>query len=222
MGAVMDNTEKNYDSCLEQIKQIRKVYFWRTAFFGLVILAAGIVIGGASMSILSARNLAKAPARIEYDNLMLRLNQILGLTQAQTNKIRPIINQNMQHLEDIRENARADIIKTLEQMNKEVTPILGESQKTVWSRELVRLQGELNPAPPRGGGGGGGGRGMRRGAEQAGPGGRRMGGRGQRMGGGAGRGFQSPPPPGRPNSFYNDMNENVTIRDNTEPNIAVQ
>ncbi len=216
----MDNTEKKYDSTIEQIKQIRKIYFWRTAFFGLIILVAGISIGAATMSILSAHNMTTRPAGMEYASLMTRLNQILGLTQAQTNKIRPIINENMQHLQEIRDDARDEIIKTLELMNKEISPILGERQKVVWSNELLRLQGEVSPEQPRGGGGGGG-RGMRRGAEQPGQGGLgRRGPRGQQrmgMGMGRGRAFESPVPSG-PNAFNNNINESKTIINDSNSN----
>ena len=220
MGALMDNTEKNYDINLEQIKQIRKTYFWRTAFFGLIILVAGIVIGGASMSILAEHNFTASPARRENSSLMPRLRQILGLTQQQATKIKPILDKHMQHLQEIRDDARVDIISTLTQMNQEISPILSAGQKVVWSNELLRIQRELNPEPlPSGGGGAG----WRRGAEQPGPGpggGRRNAGRGGQPRGGMGprRGIQSMPALRGPNSFSNNTPENQIMIENSDSN----
>ena len=167
MGDVMENMEKNNNLSIEHIK---KIYFWRTAFFGLVILAAGIAIGGASMSIFFSHRLASQNPRPVYDSLMPRLNQILGLTQAQTTKIKPILDGYMQHLMEIREEARSEITKTLDQMNEEIGPILAERQKLVWSQELLRIRRELNPETPRTATSASGGGTRRRGPEQPAPG----------------------------------------------------
>lgn len=216
----MENTEKNNNIYIEHIK---KIYFWRTAFFGLVILTAGIVIGGASMSIFLTHKLASSKPRPVYESLMPRLDQILGLTQVQSNKIKPILDGYMQHLQEIREDGRLEIASTLDQMNREISPILAEGQKVVWSRELLRIQNELNPEPqraaPRGAGGG-----RRRGGEQPGPGpggmgGRRFG-RGQMMRSGMGgrRGPQFQPVPVGPNSFSSDINENEAATNSFDSN----
>jgi hypothetical protein len=213
MGNVMDNIEKNSNINIEHLK---KIYFWRNAFFGLIILAAGIAIGGAIMSILSERKLDNAsPPPIEAsNNLMPRLRQTLGLTQEQVSKIRPILDSHIQKLLQIRENARVEIYNTLEQMGKEINPELGEIQKRVWQQELLRIQRDFSPAPLRPGVGAGAGRG-RRGAEQPAQGGRGYrGGRGQLdqppppqpMNGRPGRGFE--PPPDAPNSSLNNIIQN--------------
>ena len=154
----MDTSQNNNSTNIEQIK---KIFFWRTAFFGLIILVAGIVIGGASMSIMVTHKYAAPTASPRYDNLMPRLRQILGLTQQQITKINPILVEHMQKLYTIREDARVDIISTLDQMNQEITPILAERQKIVWQQELIRIERELSPEPIRGGGGA-----RRRGTEQ--------------------------------------------------------
>ena len=143
MGIIMNTTEQNNNP---NIEHIRKIYFWRTAFFGVVILVAGIVIGSASMSILTTRKLAAQPSpRLEYNNLVIRLRRNLELSQGQTDKIRPMVDKYMQKLQELRENARIDIINTLEQMDKQVSSVLNERQKRIWQRELLSLQRELNP-----------------------------------------------------------------------------
>lgn len=208
----MENSEKNTNSNIEHIK---KVYFWKSAFFGLIILAAGIAIGGASMSIFASHKMTQKPPRTEYNNLTPRLVQDLGLQQQQINKIRPILDKHMQHLYEIREDARVDIAKTLEQMNKEIYPILSELQKRRWSNELIRIQRQLNPEPARNPQGG---RGLRRGAGQAGQGGGGRLGRGgqplnQRLAG-LRRGMGAQPSPAAPNSPLN-TNENITDFNNS-------
>lgn len=167
----MENLEKNTNNNIEHIK---KVYFWRSAFFGLIILVAGIAIGGALMSIVAAHKMTQKPSTPEYNSLMPRMIQILGLEQPQINKIRPILDKHMRHLNEIREDARVDIANTLEQMDKEINPLLGEMQKNVWSNELIRIQRQLNPEPARNQQLG---RGLRRGAgqQQPGQGGGRLG-----------------------------------------------
>ena len=211
----MENLEKNTNSNIEHLK---KVYFWRSAFFGLIILAAGIAIGGASMSMVASRKIAQKPASQEYNSLMPRLIQVLGLKQQQINKIRPILDKHMQHLNEIREDARVDIANTLDQMNKEINPLLGDMQRDVWSNELKRIQRQLNPEPARNQQGGG--RGLGRGAGQPGQ-GRTW--PGQGGGGRLGRGAQQlnprpnagqrraagiQPPPAAPNSPLNNIIQN--------------
>jgi hypothetical protein len=213
MGNVMENSEKNTNINIEHIK---KVYFWRSAFFGLVILVAGIAIGGAVMSILAANKETPNQAR-EYESLMPRLTRILGLKQPQINKIKPILDGHMQHLQEIREDARFDIVNTLEQMNREIFPILGENQKIVWQQELLRIQRGFIPEPPRAGVAAG----RRRGAEQPGQGARRNA-RGQllqqRQVQGPRRGIESQPPPASPNSPLNNIIQNEIPSGNLEPN----
>ena len=222
----MENLEKNTTNNIDHIK---KVYFWRSAFFGLIILAAGIAIGGASMSMVASHRIAQKPIASEYNSLMPRLIQILGLKQQQINKIRPIIDKHMQHLNEIREDARVDITNTLDQMNKEINPILGEMQRNVWSNELLRIQRQLNPEPARNQQLGG--RGLGRGAGQPGQGAGR--GAGQGGGGRLGRGAQQmnprpnagqrraagiQPPPAAPNSPLNNIIQNEFPSENLESN----
>jgi hypothetical protein len=208
MGIIMNTTEQNNNPNIEHIK---KIYFWRTAFFGVVILVAGIVIGSASMSIFTTRRLAAPPSpRQEFNDLVIRLRRNLELSQGQTDKIRPLIDKHMQKLQELRENARIDIINTLQQMDKQVSSILNERQKRIWQRELLSLQRELNPELPRGGGG------RRRGLEQGGP----RAGRGQRR---FGQGLNNPVHPLiEPNSLRYNINQDENSTTEPEPNKVLQ
>lgn len=171
MGNVIMNTEQNNNPNFEHI---RKIYYWRTAFFGLVILIAGAVIGGATMSIMTTQRLRRSGRGREFQSLQVLppLRRDLGLSQEQSEKIKPLLDGHMEKLQDIRENARIEIEDTLRQMNEEISAILTDRQRQIWQREMSRLQQELRPGGPRRNGMGRG----RRGYESGG----RRGGRGQR------------------------------------------
>jgi len=213
MGNIMDSLEKNSN---DNIDHLKKIYFWRSAFFGLIILTAGIVIGGASMSIFASHKTESTPPPRQYDNLMPRLTRTLGLTQQQIDKIKPILDKNMQKLWDIREDARIDIVNILEQMNKEVTSVLGEDQKVVWSGELLRIQRELSPEPPLNARGAN----RRGGAAQPGQGQRRMGNvRGQPPRPMQQRRAMEPlPSPNMPNSISTEVNTEGNIANKADSN----
>ena len=208
MGNVIMNTEQNNNPNIEHIK---KIYYWRTAFFGLVILIAGAVIGGATMSIMTTRRLTRPVPGPEFNTLQVipTLRRDLGLSQDQSDKIKPMLDGHMKNLQDIRENARIEIEDTLRQMNEEISAILTERQRQRWQREMSQLQRDLRPGggPRRDGMGRG-----RRGMESGG----RQGGRGQREF--FRRGLQPQPSIG-PNSLRNDANESQIQIEGLDPNM---
>lgn len=142
------------------INYVQKMHRWRMAFFGMVILLAGIVIGGASMMILAPQMLIKPPPGPEFSPLMMipPLRAELGLTDEQTEKIKPIMDKHMGKLNQIRMDARTEIGDTLKQMNDEIAAILTDEQKEIWQRGLDRLDRELHPGDWRRGEGPGRGR----------------------------------------------------------------
>ena len=198
MGDAMNEIEKTQTSH----DYLRQMHHWRMAFFGLVILLAGIVIGAASMSILAPDRLTRPPQPPETATRMMigRLRRELGLSPEQDEKIGPILQKHLQKLDDIRAGARTEITEQLQQMNEGVSAVLTEEQKRIWQRWLLLLQAQLRP-PERGPGEGGRHRGgpqerMRRGPGPFGPGRRPVG----------------------PNRPWNGMNRK-TIRENrNDPN----
>ncbi|MBN2180422.1 MAG: hypothetical protein JW715_00805 [Sedimentisphaerales bacterium] len=203
------NTEQNNNLNIDHLK---KIYYWRTAFFGLVILIAGTVIGGATMSILTTKKLTQTTPSPELRSLQVLppLRRNLDLTEEQADKIKPMLDGYLRKLQEIRENARSEIEITLQQMNKEISATLTETQRQRWQRELNRLQRELRPAGQQRRNGTGGAR-VRRGAEA--PGGGARGGRGQREF--LRRGRQNRPFV-EPNLLRQDANE--TGRERLDPN----
>ena len=201
------------------IDYMRKMHRWRMAFFGVVILLAGIVIGGALVMILAPQMLVKLPPGPEFEPLMMipPLRAELGLSDEQTEKIKPIMDKYMGKLNQIRMNARTEIGDTLKQMNDEITAILTDRQKDLWRRGLERLDRELHPPDWRRGEGPGGRR--FRGGE---PGGDRPDlaprdfGRGRGPGPGPGPGpFGPPRPPAGPNFPRSTIDRDM--RDANEP-----
>jgi hypothetical protein len=144
MGATMSQIEES-DSM--NIDTIPKLHRWRMAFFGVVILLAGVVIGGASMMILLPHKLMTPPPGPEFDSLRMlpSLRRDLGLTTEQSNRIAPILDKHMKKLGEIRMEARDEIAQTLKQMNEDISTVLTDRQERIWTRNLDRLQRDLRP-----------------------------------------------------------------------------
>jgi len=159
------------------VSDINKAHTWRMAFFGLIILMAGIVIGGSLMLIFAPKKLTQPPPGPEFRSLRMipQLRRDLRLDPEQAEKVKPILDKYMQKLAEIRIEARSEIAETLKQMNQEIAAILTDEQQQLWQREIDRLQRELRPR---------GGPGPRRGEGPGGP--RFRGGRQERPHGGPG------------------------------------
>jgi hypothetical protein len=156
-GAMSQNKTTNNPA----VSYINKAHYWRMAFFGLIILVAGVVIGGSSMLIFAPKKLIQPPPGPEFNSLRMipPLSRDLGLDPEQAEKIKPILDKHMQKLNTIRIEARSEIAETLKQMNEEIAAILTDEQKQTWYHELDRLQRQLRPGGgPRWGEGPGGGR----------------------------------------------------------------
>ena len=132
---------------------IQKVHRWRMAFFGLVILLAGIVIGVAATFLMTDYVPAQPPPAPEFaaERMIERLRNQLRLSPDQVGRIVPIIQRRMQILQDIRASARPKIAEQLRLMNEEISTILREDQRRLWQKHLQRLQIELDRGPIRNG-----------------------------------------------------------------------
>jgi hypothetical protein len=199
MGDTMSETERPDNLGIDYVQKLHR---WRMAFFGMVILLAGIVIGSASMMILVPQKLIKPPPGPEFEGAMMipPLRRDLDLTPEQTDKIKPIMDKYMGKLNQIRMTARTEVGETLKQMNKEIAVILTDEQKQIWQSGLERLERELHPGDWRRGEGPGGGR-FRRG--EPGPEGPDF-----RRGPGPGP-FGPPRPPAGPNFPRNGSDRNA-------------
>ena len=164
MGGTMSDKETIHNPA---ISYMDRLYRWRMAFFGMVVLVAGVVIGGALMMILAPDKLMKPPRGPEFDSFTMipRLRRDLGLSPEQQEKIKPILDSHMEKLNEIRMEARSEIEEALIQMNESISAILSEEQRQIWQRSLDRLEREFHRGGPRRGGGPGG-RGFRGGRQE--------------------------------------------------------
>jgi hypothetical protein len=139
----MSNTEANENQNIYQIKMHR----WRSAFFGLVILLAGIAIGAAS-SLLIVWRIPMGPMpgpEHQADRMIQGLRHELGLSPQQRREIEPIIHRHMERLDQIRRDARPLIEDELRRMNEEIMPILNDQQRAMWMQMRQRLPMEPMP-----------------------------------------------------------------------------
>jgi Spy/CpxP family protein refolding chaperone len=137
----------------QNIYQI-KMHRWRMAFFGLVILLAGIVIGAAA-SLLVVWRFPMGPMpgpEHTADRMIQGLRHELRLSPQQRDEIEPIIRRHMERLDEIRRDARPLIENELRLMNEEIMPILNERQRAMWRQMQQRLPmeppgGQMRPLP---------------------------------------------------------------------------
>jgi hypothetical protein len=141
MGGTMNQQEFSDNSILI----MKKLHRWRMAFFGLVILLAGLVIGSTLTFLLMRRvDRPSIPApEFEAEQVVRRLGRQLNLSNKQMKQLEPILRNHMQKLHDIRMEARPQIMEQLRLMNEEISSVLNEEQKQLWQRHLRRLQAEL-------------------------------------------------------------------------------
>jgi len=191
------------------VSHINKAHMWRMAFFGLIILAAGVVIGGSSMLIFAPKKPPRAP-EFASGRMVGQLQRELRLSPEQNEKIEPILKEHMETLNDIRIDAQDQIGEALDQMNEQVSSILTDRQKRMWESKLRHLQSPLRGGGgPRWGEGPGGGR-FRRGEQDR---FRRGPGPGSGSGPGPGPGSGGPGPfgprrrPAGPNTPQDSMND---------------
>ena len=147
MGDTMSDNQINETPNIYQIKMHR----WRMAFFGLVILLAGIIIGGAASLLVVWRvpmGPMPGPERVA-DRMIQGLLQELHLSPRQRQQIEPTIRKHMERIDQIRKEARPQIEGQLRQMNEEIMPILDDQQRMMWIQMQQRLPMEPQPGQMR-------------------------------------------------------------------------
>ncbi len=142
MGDAMNETEKTKTSH-DYLKQMHR---WRMAFFGLVILLAGVVLGASSLFLLRHRPKPPLPPLdVATRRLLDAQRDRLELSPEQMEKIGPIFQKYMDTLEEIRIAA----FEQLQLMNEEVGPILNEHQRRLWEGDIQGLHRRFRQRSPR-------------------------------------------------------------------------
>lgn len=143
MGRTM-NEQSN-----DQVQLLNKIHRWRLAFFGIVILIAGIVIGAAVAMIYKAAVPPQHPDGIEFVDAhsLQRLRRELNLSDKQSNQIEKIFNGHLKTLNDIRSKARPKIAEEMNSLYTDVVEILDEQQREKWKKSIHRLREDLSGQP---------------------------------------------------------------------------
>ncbi len=163
MGSTMNEPENLENPTI----LLYRLHRWRMAFFGLIILIAGLVIGAAGAVLILPQTSPERAASQERGHQMMleRIMPRLGLSPEQTQRIGPVLQKHLQRLEQIREQGRTQIAEELETMDEDMSAVLTPRQQQRW-RDLMRdlpgqfprEQGRYGPGPrgppqgPRGGG----------------------------------------------------------------------
>jgi len=148
---------------------LRRLHRWRMAFFGLVILLAGM-LSGAAVALLVVGHLEQQgppPPIGVVKEMLARLGPRLRLSEEQRDQMEPILLRHVQKLDEIGQDGRAAIVEELRTLNEEMATVLNEGQMRQW-QDLLRglpsqirhVPGGFGPGPGLGPGPGPGGRGF--------------------------------------------------------------
>jgi hypothetical protein len=143
------NQSQNQDS---PMVLLRRLHHWRMAFFGLMILVAGLITGAAATALVLHR--AAPPERPgppdrAYQMMLDRIMPRLHLTPQQAEQAGPVLRRHMQRLEEIREQGRVQIARELQSLHEEMSAVLSPQQQQLW-RDLMRgLPGQFSRGPGR-------------------------------------------------------------------------
>ena len=143
---------------------LRRLHHWRMAFFGLVILLAGM-LSGAAVALLVVGHIGRErrpPAVPPVTELITRVVPRLHLSEEQTRQIEPIVQKHYERLDAIRQEGRTEIMEELKLMNEEMFTVLNEDQARLWQQLLQGLPSEMRHVPDWYGPGAGRGPGPRR------------------------------------------------------------
>lgn len=153
---------------------LRRLHRWRMAFFGLVILLAGM-LSGAAVTLLTLGHLRAEglpPVEKVVVDMLGDVGPRLRLSAEQVQQVEPILQKHMARLQEIWADGRTQIVEQLKAMNEEMSVVLDDNQQRLWQQYMQGLPGQFRHAygPPHigvgpGPGPGPGGRfGFRRGA----------------------------------------------------------
>ena len=156
----------------DDLKVLQRMHRVKMAFFGLVILTAGMVIGGAVGMMYAQKH---QPAKVEHgpevvsrwmvERVVEKMKDELQLTDQQQAELQAIMKTRFKEIDTIRKEAQPKIIEQMNEMNLQIAGVLNEQQYQQWQEGLKQLR-EKFPGHPdfmRGGRGGRGG--QRRGPE---------------------------------------------------------
>ncbi len=145
MGSSMNPNESSESPTV----LLRRLHHWRMAFFGMVILLAGM-LSGAAVTLLIVRHIGpkNRVAPVYAVQLLLeRLTGPLRLTAEQRQQVEPILKSHMTKLHQIQGDGEKAIAEELRLMTQEVAGVLTEDQMHLWERLFLDLPGSIRHIP---------------------------------------------------------------------------
>jgi hypothetical protein len=148
---------ESHDPNVNPTIALRRIHRWRMVLSGLAILIAGITLGVAGTLLVVKPGVSRPP---DIDHAVgmtvMRFSRELNLTDEQVDRIRAILRDHFEQLEELRRAARPQIEQVLEDMKSQVSEVLTDEQQTEWQRLIERLEREFRRGMRRGPGGPGG------------------------------------------------------------------
>lgn len=140
------------DTQTEQIQLIKRIHQWKMAFYGLIILLAGIVIGVCGTLLVGPYRPADQKRNIEFINerMIRHLQHRLNLDPQQRRQVQMIMQTHMKTLDDIREQARPQIAEIMNELYVDIRAVLDEQQQQAWDESIWQLR-EHVAGPEEGG-----------------------------------------------------------------------
>jgi hypothetical protein len=137
---------------------LQRIHRWRMAFFSVIILLAGTMIGASGMFIWNRHRLTKPRTQpvakasnqqkkntppstsTPWVAMGKRLDRHLELTDEQSKELLRVLRQHWTQLDKIKLEARPRIREELLAMNEKVIAMLNDKQKSLWRQDFRRLQ----------------------------------------------------------------------------------
>lgn len=121
----------------------------------ILFVICGLIIGaGGTVYVMndSVRDFLTRPDQLP-GHLLNRMDSNLGLTAAQHEAARHIIEKHFAALDDVRRRFQPEIQTTLDAMRDEIATILEPDQQTIWLQNFERVRSDWQPGPlvPTGG-----------------------------------------------------------------------
>lgn len=128
---------------------LRRLHHWRMAFFGMVILLAGMVSGAALTLFVVGHGGQKHPLPpVDAVRLLAeRLTGVLHLTAEQQRQVEPILQNRMKKLDQIQGDGQKAIAEELRLLTKEMAGVLTADQMGLWERLFLDLPGSIRHIP---------------------------------------------------------------------------
>ncbi len=146
MGSPVDPNESRESPTV----LLRRLHHWRMAFFGMVILLAGM-LSGAAVTLLMVGHLGHASPRPPLvpviTHMLGRLSGPLHLSAEQEKQIQPILQAHMARLIQIQEEGQKTIGEELRLLSQEMAGVLTEDQMRLWERLFLDLPISIRHIP---------------------------------------------------------------------------